>query len=173
MRYLDLKLIGAEMKVLFGAKRLQFSFVWFTVIGLLFASGSSVFSDEILMQDHQNALPVIAFVDVNVVPMDSERILYGQTVIVRGRKIDLIGPVSEVSVPRSAKLIGAKGRYLLPGLADMHVHNNTKDDFVLFLANGVTTIRNMWGAPKHLRWRKQIEAGELLGPTIYTTSPLM
>ena len=124
-------------------------------------------------QDQQKPSPAVTFVDVNVVPMDSERILYGQTVVVRGRTIEQMGPVAEVPVPRDAELIEAKGKYLLPGLADMHAHNMNKEDFALFLANGVTIIRNMWGAPKHLRWRQQIADGELLGPTIITTSPLI
>lgn len=116
---------------------------------------------------------VIAFVDVNVVPMDSERVLERQTVLVQDGIIAKIGLLSEVSVPDGTTIIEGKGRYLMPGLADMHVHNWSENDFVLFLANGISTIRNMWGSPMHLQWREKIAKGELLGPTIFTAGPLL
>jgi len=116
---------------------------------------------------------VIAFVDVNVVPMDSERILEGQTVLVRGSLIEKMGPVSEIQVPEGAMVIEGNGGYLMPGLADMHFHNENENDFILCLANGVTFIRNMWGDTKHLEWRRRIESGELLGPTLITSGPLL
>ena len=65
---------------------------------------------------------------------------------------------------------------LMPGLADMHVHLEYFEDpsiLKLFLANGVTTVRNMDGRPRILEWKKQIEEGTLLGPLIYTAGPLL
>jgi imidazolonepropionase-like amidohydrolase len=70
-------------------------------------------------------------------------------------------------------VIDGGGQYLMPGLADMHVHTWSEGDFVLFLANGVTTVRNMWGSAQHLQWKKRIEAGELTAPSIITAGPLM
>lgn len=61
----------------------------------------------------------------------------------------------------------------MPGLVDMHVHTWDEEELVLFIANGVTTIRNMFGAPLHLAWRRRINAGELFGPTLYTTGPVI
>jgi imidazolonepropionase-like amidohydrolase len=61
----------------------------------------------------------------------------------------------------------------MPGLVDMHVHTWMESDQVLFLANGVTTVRNMFGSPLHLRWRDEIERGERLGPTIVTAGPIV
>jgi len=116
---------------------------------------------------------VFAFVNVNVVPMDREHILPTQTVIVQGDLIIEIGPFSEVKIPKNAFRIDGKDKYLMPGLADMHFHNEIENDFVLCLANGITTIRNMWGYPKHLEWRRRIENRELLGPTIITSGPLL
>ncbi len=115
----------------------------------------------------------VAFINVNVVPMDGEHVLEGQTVLIRGGYIEAVGPVGELLVPQDALRIDGEGKYLLPGLADMHVHLWNEDHMILFLANGVTTVRNMWGAPLHLRWREQIDSGELLGPAIYTAGPLM
>ena len=118
----------------------------------------------------------IAFVNVNVVPFDRERILEGQTVIVRDGRIAQIGPASKVKVPAGAVKIDGRGKYLMPGLADMHVHLSTQPDLAsqqlqLFLANGVTTVRNMIGKPEHLLLRDRVAKGELPGPTIYTAGP--
>jgi imidazolonepropionase-like amidohydrolase len=117
----------------------------------------------------------VAFVEVNVVPMDRERIIEKQTVIVQDGSITEIGPASKLQVPPDALQIDGHGRYLMPGLADMHVHlsHENEDELVLFLANGVTTVRNMYGIPIHLEWRKRICDGDLLGPTIYTTGPII
>ncbi len=109
---------------------------------------------------------VVAFVDVNVVPMDSERVLADQTVLVEDGRITVIAPASEVRVPAGALRIDGRGKYLMPGLTDMHVHTWQENLFV-FLANGVTTIRIMNGSPVVLGWRERVEQGELEGPTIY------
>ena len=65
----------------------------------------------------QNTTP-IAFVNVNVVPMDSERILPGQTVIVRGDRISEIGPVDAIAIPEGVQRIDGDGKYLMPGLVE-------------------------------------------------------
>lgn len=123
----------------------------------------------------QKAAQVLAFVSVTVVPMDSERVTADQTVIVRDGRIDEIGPASRTRVPKNAVVIDGRGKYLMPGLADMHVHLDSDDPaaIALFLYNGVTTVRNMWGNADILQWRKSIETGALLGPTIYTTGPIL
>lgn len=115
----------------------------------------------------------LAFEHVNVVPMDRERVLPDQTVVVVEGRIAAVGPSSKVAVPAGAERIDGRGRFLMPGLADMHVHIWDQRTLMLFLANGVTTVRNMWGAPRHLMWRREIEAGARLGPTIYTTGPII
>src|SRR5438445_7235401 len=100
-----------------------------------------------------------AFIDVHVVPMDANRILDHRTVIVRGGRIVEIGETADTTVPSDAERIEARGYYLMPGLADMHVHYNDPEYTTLFLANGVTTVRNMWGYPVHVRSREAIAAG--------------
>jgi len=114
---------------------------------------------------------VTAFVDVHVVPMDTEGVLAHQTVLVRDGRIAAVGP--EVAVPADALRIEGRGRYLMPGLADMHVHNWYEEEHLLFLANGVTTVRNMWGTPLQRKWRREIDAGTRLGPTLHTTGPIL
>ena len=114
-----------------------------------------------------------AFVNVSVIPMDSEQVLEDYTVLVRDGLIESVQPSGKVKVPKGTRIIDGSGKYLIPGLADMHVHVWSEGDFVLFLANGVTTVRNMWGSPQHLQWKKRIAAGELLAPSIITAGPLM
>jgi len=109
----------------------------------------------------------VAFVDVNVVPMDRERVLEHHTVLVDDGRITAVAPAADVRVPAEALRVDGRGKYLMPGLTDMHVHTWQENLFV-FIANGVTTIRIMNGSPVGLGWRDAVERGELLGPTIYT-----
>lgn len=110
-----------------------------------------------------------AFVNVNVVPMDQEQILRNQTVIIRDGRIIEIGLAAKTKVPKDAFQIDGRNKYLLPGLADMHIHSFSDDsDLLLYIANGVTTVRNMAGSARHLKLREQLAKGEILGPTYYT-----
>ena len=87
----------------------------------------------------------IAFVHVNVVPMDRERVLEDQTVLVEGDRIAAIG--EDVPIPADAKIIdGQRIAYLSPGLADMHSHSDTRNDLAIYLASGVTTVLTMGGS---------------------------
>lgn len=117
--------------------------------------------------------PTTAFVHVTVVPMDSERLLPDQTVLVRGERIAALGASASLPVPAGARVIEGRGKYLMPGLAEMHAHLTREEDLALYLARGVTTVRNMWGTPMHLAWRERIAKGELLGPRIVTAGPIV
>lgn len=121
-----------------------------------------------------------AFVGVNVIPMDRERVLTDQTVVVRDGVIAEIGDAKKVRVPRDARKIDGRGKYLIPGLTDMHVHLFTddeypdalaEDEFKIMLAQGVTTIRLMNGTPEQLVLRAKSAKGEIVAPTIYAASP--
>jgi imidazolonepropionase-like amidohydrolase len=117
----------------------------------------------------------VAFVDVNVVPMDTERIVRRQTVVVENGSITAIGPARSVHIPKSAQRIDGRSKFLMPGLADMHVHFRSLSYSELntfFVANGVTTVRSMAGRPEVLELRHAIEQGRALGPQIYTTGPI-
>ena len=116
---------------------------------------------------------VTAFVGVHVVPMNRQGVLKNRTVIVRGDRVAKIGRTGGVEVPEGAVVIDAGGKYLMPGLADMHVHVWCEGDLLLYVANGVTTVRNMSGAQLHLDWKKRLAAGDLLGPTLHTTGPII
>jgi hypothetical protein len=121
----------------------------------------------------------IAIVNVQVIPMDRERVVPAQTVLVRGGRIEAVGDADRIVVPAGATTIDGAGRYLLPGLTDAHVHLATDmpwaparadfGDAPLCLASGVTTVINLGGSPRELEWRRRVERGELPGPTIYTS----
>ncbi|HEX8354236.1 MAG TPA: amidohydrolase family protein [Pyrinomonadaceae bacterium] len=121
----------------------------------------------------------VAFVNVNVVPMDSERVLSGQTVLVRGDRIVQVGPAGRVKVPDGALRVDGRGKYLMPGLAEMHGHipppqapkEFTEAVLFMYVANGVTTVRGMLGAPGQLELRDRADRGELLSPTLYLAGP--
>jgi imidazolonepropionase-like amidohydrolase len=121
-----------------------------------------------------------AFVDVNVIPMDKERVLQHQTVIVRNGVITEIGDVKRIKIPAGAQRIDGAGKFLIPGLTDMHVHLFTDDEFPdelaedelrIMIAYGVTTIRLMTGTPEQLLLRRKSAAEEIVAPTIYAASP--
>ena len=119
-----------------------------------------------------NKASTIAFVNVNVIPMDHERVLRNQTVIVRNGIISDIGDAGKVKVAKDAVRIDGSGKFLIPGLTDMHVHlmsdedefpeSLALDEFRVMLANGVTTIRLMTGTPEQLVWRAKSASGEIL-----------
>jgi hypothetical protein len=113
---------------------------------------------------------VTAFIDVQVVPMDGERVLAHQTVLVRGTRIAELGAVREIRVPPQAvRVAGAGTAYLLPGLADMHTHVMRSEDLLPYTADGVTTILHMGGAPADFvdHIRESVDAGEVVGPQIF------
>lgn len=93
----------------------------------------------------------IAFVGVTVVPLVGTDVqLPNQTVVVNDARIAAIGPGSATRIPTGTRRIDATGKYLIPGLADMHVHPEYTEDpaiLAMFLANGVTTVRSMDGRP--------------------------
>ncbi|HEY6941449.1 amidohydrolase family protein [Dokdonella sp.] len=110
----------------------------------------------------------LAFVHVNVVPMDRERVLRDQTVIVGGNRIIALG--AAIEPPAGAVVIDGRGTaYLAPGLADMHTHSDSARDMALYLAHGVTTVLNMGEASNEFlaQVRPAIERGEKPGPHVH------
>jgi hypothetical protein len=117
---------------------------------------------------------ITAFKKVNLVPMTEEKIVENQTVLVKGDRIAEIGHTDKIRIPQNAKVIDGQGAYLMPGLADMHVH--LRNDWPLsqldmYLANGVTTVRDLDGRDFMLQWRDEIKTGQRSGPTIYVSAP--
>jgi imidazolonepropionase-like amidohydrolase len=144
----------------------------FTLLGLLVSPTIINANATASLSEQQQPNTTTAFVNVNVIPMDTEQVLENQTVLVENDRITAIGPAAEIAVPDDAEVIEGNGAYLMPGLADMHVHLDFDPDpasLQLYLANGVTTLRSLNTLPEHLEWRDQVNNGDLLGPTIYSS----
>ena len=121
----------------------------------------------------------VAFTNVSVLPMDSNRVLQNQTVIVTNGRIAAIGPAGSAKVPAGATQVEGRGKFLMPGLAEMHGHvppptapkELTENVLFLYAASGVTTVRGMQGAPGQLELRERAKSGELIAPTLYLAGP--
>jgi hypothetical protein len=101
------------------------------------------------------------FTNVTVIDPATARVLPNTTVTVRGDEIVDVGG----RIPAGVTVVDLRGKYLIPGLADMHTHAQAEGiDTALYVANGVTTVREMAGSPLAHDWRTRIEAGSLLGP---------
>ena len=120
----------------------------------------------------------VVFKDVNIIPMDKNEVLNNRDVVIKNGVITAIGPTSKVSYSKDALVVNAKGKYLLPGLAEMHAHVPPVDDLapmkdvvMLFALKGVTTIRGLLGHPRHLELRTKLQSGEIIGPRFITSGP--
>jgi len=112
---------------------------------------------------------LIAFQDISVIPMDTERVLPHQTVLVRSGKITDVGPTSSVHLPPGTVVIDGRDKFLMPGMADMHTHVDRKEMLPLFLAAGVTTVLNMGlASPEFVTaTRDEIRKGTVVGPRVF------
>jgi hypothetical protein len=124
----------------------------------------------------------LVFTHVNVVDATGAPVQPDMTVVVRGQRIADLGKSGSVSIPTGAQTVDADGKYLIPGLWDMHVHEIfgdwlPRDEKViplLFVANGVTGVRDMGGDLEPLKqWRSAIAEGKLLGPRMIIAGPML
>ncbi len=141
---------------------------------LLLALTASGYAQELVSNRQRD----IVFWGVNVIPMDRERVIENQTVVIRNGRITAMDNSATVKFGRDALVVEASGKYLTPGWAEMHAHVPPIDDIepmkevlMLYLVNGITTIRGMLGHPKHLELRSKINSGAILGPHFYATGP--
>ena len=107
--------------------------------------------------------------DVSVVSPSGE-VLRDHAVVIDGERIAGVAP--SLAVPSRPNDIACDGAFVVPGLADMHVHHWDATEADLYLANGVTTVRNMFGAPYHLALRGKYDRGEIRGPRLVTATPI-
>lgn len=132
----------------------------------------------------QAAPAPVAFVDVAVLPMDSNRVLEHHTVVVRDGRIVAVGPAARVRVPDGATRVDGRGKFLMPGFTEMHGHlpNQAAANAIpgivetvlfLYVANGVTGVRGMQGNRDHLELRDRIARGEVLGPRLWVPGPAL
>jgi len=124
----------------------------------------------------------LVFTHVTVISATGAPAQPDMTVVLAGTRIAAIGTSKSVSIPKRARVVDAKGKFLIPGLWDMHAHiggedgdddNKEKAYLSLWLANGVTGIRIMDGLPVHHGWRMEMEEGSLLAPRMVIASRII
>ncbi len=95
-------------------------------------------------------------------------------VVIEGERIIEVGSLGKVRIPNGAQVIDAKGKFLIPGLWDMHVHTFNEDFIKMYVANGITGVRDMFGLLARInKWRAEIKAGNMLGPRIVAAGPIV
>jgi imidazolonepropionase-like amidohydrolase len=145
----------------------------------LFVAGIAAVALAVAAAQPAGQAPSTAFVGVSVLTMENDAVLSDQTVIVSEGKIASVAPAANAQIPAGAVRVEGQGKFLMPGLAEMHAHipGGTAGDqavertLFLYAANGVTTIRGMLGDPRHLVYRERAAKGEILSPLIYTAGP--
>jgi hypothetical protein len=106
--------------------------------------------------------------NVNIIPMNQDTVLADKMVYVKEGIIEKIADTIEVN---GIEVFDAQNRYLTPGLIDMHVHVWDRYELGLYLSNGVTAVRNLWGMPMHLRMKEDVINDEIISPIFFTTGP--
>jgi Amidohydrolase family len=118
------------------------------------------------------AADTLALAHVTVLPMNGDGVLPHRTVLVADGRIVRI-EADSIALPAGARVIDARDKFLLPGLADMHVHLTTRDELPMFVGNGVLVVRDLNGSPETLAWRDSIAAGTLEGPRLFVSGPML
>ena len=106
--------------------------------------------------------------NVNIIPMNMDTILVDKMVYIKDGVVQKIA--DDIAI-NDVKIIDAKSKYLIPGLIDMHVHVWDRYELGLYLSNGVTAVRNLWGMPMHLRLKEDVNNDEIISPMFFTTGP--
>ncbi|MEJ7809562.1 MAG: amidohydrolase family protein [Gemmatimonadaceae bacterium] len=123
------------------------------------------------------AQAALAFTHVSVVDGTDSTPRRDQTVVVRGTRIEAVGPARSARVPAGARVVDGRGKFLVPGFWDMHVHTAVMDGralLALYIANGVTGVRDMAGDwPTLTAWRRDIARGRLVGPRVIASGPYL
>src|SRR5438034_2002777 len=115
----------------------------------------------------------LAFTDITVIDATGAAPKPQMMVIIAGDTIATVETYRKDRVPKDAQIIDAHGKFVIPGLWDMHVHWYDERYLPLFVANGVTGTRQMWGMPMHHEWRPRVVDGSLIGPRPVIASPII
>lgn len=115
----------------------------------------------------------LAITNVTVIDMTSTPAQSEMTVLITDNRISKIGKTKKTKLAGGVQIIDGSGKFLIPGLWDMYAHlGDNKDSWDLFIANGITNLRVNLGFPEFHEWRKEINAGELIGPRMIIASRL-
>jgi len=118
----------------------------------------------------------VAIVDTTLIDGVADAAQPLMTVVVEGSRITAVGPSTEIEVPAGATVIDGRGRFLIPGLWDMHAHLSYwgADALQMLVDAGVTSIRELGGDPTEIgAWKAEIEAGERVGPAMVWCGPFL
>lgn len=137
----------------------------FTVLCFLFLLSSPVWPQVPSAKQRPLVLTHVTVIDTTGAPAQPD-----VTVVIRGDRIVGMGKSGKIRVRAGSQVVNAAGKFLIPGLWDMHFHWYHKEYLPLTIANGVTGVRVMLGYAEHHEWRKEIEAGQLLGPRMVIAS---
>lgn len=149
--------------------------IFFGIIGMVLVTGIIALVLDILGTSYlkvgngavsNNATYLITH--ANIVPMHQDTVLMNKMVYIQD---GIIKNISENLDIKDIELVDAKGKFLLPGLMDMHVHLWDRYELGLYLSNGVTAVRNLWGMPMHLRIKTAINNDKIIAPHFFTTGP--
>lgn len=125
----------------------------------------------------QSLVRRVVFANVTVIDAAGALPKPNTTVVIVGDRITDIGPSAKIKIPKNAQVIDGRGKFLIPGLWDMHAHVNEIGEagLALFIANGVTGIREMGGGDfaQLKSWREKIENGTMIGPRIKLSGPIL
>ncbi len=121
----------------------------------------------------ENLPPSLALTHVTIIDVTGGAVKPEMTVLITGDRITEVGASEKASVPPGTMTLNASGKFLIPGLWDMHVHWYDKRTLSLFIANGVTGVRQMFGNTTLLKWREEVANGSLVGPRMVVASPIV
>jgi hypothetical protein len=111
--------------------------------------------------------------NITVVDVVNGALLAARTVTITDGRIQRIYAYGELVPDQDGQVVDGTGRFLIPGFADMHVHLYTEGDLLTYVARGITVVRNMAGDSTHLRMRRRVTAGDIIGPRIVTAGPVI
>jgi len=149
----------------------------FAVILLLLLAASGLLSSCLAPREDS-----LAITHVTVIDMTGAAPLSDQTVLIEKQRIAAVGPAPSIQLPRATRIVDGRGKFLIPGLTDMHVHLTAAGEpdgsrrfmIPLLLANGITTVRDMGGYLESLvPLREEIKKGKRLGPQIVYAGPYL
>jgi imidazolonepropionase-like amidohydrolase len=117
----------------------------------------------------------LAITNVTIIDATGASAKPGMTVVIAGDRIAEIGRAGKVKLPKDAQVVDGRGKFLIPGLWDMHVHAWAANVFFpLFIANGITGVRDMFGPIGQVKhWRRQMAEGNLTGPRLYAAGQIV
>lgn len=158
------------MKILKKIFKVIVGLIGLVVITVLILLGVDAYSTRYLKPNKNNSTNVDSYLikNVNIIPMNTDTVLANKMVYI---KDGVIEQIAESIDANDVEVLDAENKYLTPGLIDMHVHVWDRYELGLYLANGVTAVRNLWGIPMHLRIKEAVDNDDIISPAFFTAGP--